>query len=185
MRSFGWCVIVGLILLGSSGASPECAEQASGPSGGPTVKAAALEHEAREIETMLIAPCCWREQVSVHQSEAADQVKQEIRAMLAAGLTRQQVLDRFVGAYGVRILAEPPDAGVGRVLHHAPWLAGLVSLVGLALVIRRVTRREARGAQEEEASRTGLPGTPVAEPAPGDAEGAYRQRLDDELRDMD
>jgi hypothetical protein len=31
-----------------------------------------LEREARAIETMLIAPCCFSQQVSVHQSAAAD-----------------------------------------------------------------------------------------------------------------
>ena len=105
--------------------------------------------------------------------------------MLAAGLTRQEVLDRFVSAYGVRILAEPPDAGVGRVLHHAPWVVGLFSLVGLALVIRRVTGRAGKTTPEEEAPRTCSPEAAVTETASGDADEAYRDRLDDELRDLD
>ena len=184
MRRTGWWVVALLLLAPSS--SMRVATQQTVPAiGGAGVKAAALEHEARHIETMLIVPCCWREQVSVHQSEAAEQVKEEIRAMLGAGLTRQQVLDRFVSAYGVRILAEPPDAGIGRVLHHAPWVVGLFGLVGLAFVIRHVTRREARATPEEEAPVTGLPGTAVTAPASDAAERAYRQRLDDELRDLD
>jgi cytochrome c-type biogenesis protein CcmH/NrfF len=180
MRRLGsW--VVALLVLAPVWTGPARGEQGV-PNGDAGVKAVALEREARQIETMLIAPCCWREQVSVHQSEAAEQVKQEIRAMLAAGLTRQQVLDRFVSGYGARILAEPPDAGFGRVLHHAPWVLGLSSLVGLAFVITRVTRREARGRPKGEAPGTG---TAVTEAASGDAEAAYRQRLDDELRDLD
>jgi cytochrome c-type biogenesis protein CcmH/NrfF len=149
--------------------------------GGPP-DASAAEHEARRIEAMLIAPCCWREQVSVHQSEAAEQVKQEVRAMLAAGLTRQQVLDRFVSSYGPRILAEPPNAGFGRVLHQAPWVAGLSSLVGLALVIRHVTKR--RPDRQETAGGSLSASVPQdGEPAEGDVR--YGHQLDDELRNLD
>jgi len=182
MRSFGWCLLV-FVLLGA-GAWQSAAQQPGRANAAAAAQPAALEREARQIETMLIAPCCWREQVSVHQSEAAEQVKQEVRAMLAAGLTRQQVLDRFVSGYGVRILAEPPDAGFGRVLHHAPWVVGLGSVVGLAFFVRHVTRRRTGNEQPDNehphslAERTG----------PGDmapAEDDLQQRLDDELRDLD
>ena len=181
VRWLGWMFVTLVVVVGPTGAWPAQARQANGE---VAAKAAALEHEARQIETMLIAPCCWREQVSVHQSEAAEQVKQEVRAMLAAGLTRQQVLDRFVSGYGVRILAEPPDAGFGRVLHHAPWVVGLGSVVGLAFFVRHVTRRRTGNEQPDNehphslAERTG----------PGDmapAEDDLQQRLDDELRDLD
>ncbi len=68
----------------------------------------AQEREARQIESMVIAPCCFSQQVSVHQSPAADQMKKEIRLMLAAGQTRQQILEAFVAQHGEQILAEPP-----------------------------------------------------------------------------
>src|SRR5450756_1639800 len=53
---------------------------------------AALEQEARQIEHMIIAPCCWMQPVSDHQSQASDEVKQQIRQWLGSGMTRQQVL---------------------------------------------------------------------------------------------
>ncbi|MEJ2083624.1 MAG: hypothetical protein P8Y94_16010, partial [Acidobacteriota bacterium] len=34
-----------------------------------------LESEAKEIETMLIAPCCWTQPVSEQYSAAADQIR--------------------------------------------------------------------------------------------------------------
>lgn len=183
MWSFGWWVVA-LVLLGPAGASPTRAQQAERANADPAVKAAALEHEARQIEPMLIAPCCWTEQVSRHHSEAAAQVKQEIRAMLTAGLTRQQVLDRFVGAYGVRILAEPPDAGFSRVLHRAPWVMGLGSVVGLAFFLRHITRRRVAEAQADERGPVS-PAEPVDPGAGSPLEDDYRQQLDDELRDLD
>ena len=183
MRSFGWCLLA-CVLLGPAGAWQAAAQQPWRANAAAAVQPATLEREARQIETMLIAPCCWREQVSVHQSEAAEQVKQEVRAMLAEGLARQQVLDRFVGAYGVRILAEPPDAGFGRVLHHAPWVVGLGSVVGLAFFVRHVTRRRTGNEQPDDEH----PRSPAERTGPGDmapAEDDLQQRLDDELRDLD
>jgi cytochrome c-type biogenesis protein CcmH len=185
MRSFGWCVVA-LVLLEPAWASPARAQQLGRSNADAVGKTAALEHEARQIETMLIAPCCWAEQVSLHHSEAAEQVKREIRTMLAAGMVRQQVLDAFVERYGVRILAEPPDRGFGRILYHAPWIVGLGSVVGLAFVIRRVTRR--RGVKEttEEDVQPDAAEVAIVPDRGGDApDDAYTQRLDDELRDLD
>jgi cytochrome c-type biogenesis protein CcmH len=184
VKCLEWCV-VGLLLVTPAAASAAPQPVASQPSADAAAKAASLEREARQIETMLIAPCCWREQVSVHQSEAAQQVKQEIRTMLGAGMVRQQVLDAFVERYGVRILAEPPDEGFGRVLYHAPWIVGLGSAAGLVLLIRRITRRPgpdgpagARG-QPDGAAPTSPPERETA------IEESYTRRLDDELRNLD
>ncbi len=151
----------------------------SDPTAQNPTSAAALEREARQIETMLIAPCCWREQVSVHQSEAAEQVKGEIREMLAAGMVRKQVLDAFVARYSVRILAEPPDRGFARLLYHAPWIVGLGSAVGVTLMIVRFTRRRRTRAQpSSDEIDSDLPG-------PDGTLDEANDRLDEELRNLD
>jgi cytochrome c-type biogenesis protein CcmH/NrfF len=184
LKWLGWCVVA-LVLATPAAAGVAPASGGNQPSADAAANAGGLEREARQIETMLIAPCCWMEQVSVHHSEAAEQVKQEIRTMLAAGLTRQQILDGFVERYGDRILAEPPDRGFGRVLYQTPWILGLGGVVALVLFMRRVTGRSgpdapagARGQPEGAAPRN----TPEHGTA---AEGSYEQRLDDELRDLD
>jgi cytochrome c-type biogenesis protein CcmH len=131
----------------------------------------ALEREAKLLETKLIAPCCWAQQVSLHQSPAADEIKQNIRRLLAEGKTGQQILDGYVAEYGDRILAEPPARGFNAALYVAPWvfLAGSVGLV--VVMIRRW--------------RTSGPGPAGAEPvsAPPDAEES--ERIDEELRNLD
>jgi cytochrome c-type biogenesis protein CcmH len=129
---------------------------------------ATLEREARAIEAMLIAPCCWSQQVSVHQSAASDEIKQTIRRLLGEGKTRQQILDGYVERYGDRILAEPPARGFSAVLYVLPWvfLAGGVGLV--VLVFRRLRGPATAGA-------------PAAS-APSEEESA---RIDEELRDLD
>jgi cytochrome c-type biogenesis protein CcmH len=140
---------------------------------------AALEREARQLETMLIAPCCWLQPVSQHQSQASDDVKQQIRVLLAAGKTRQEVLDAFAAQYGPRILAEPPATGVGRLLYVGMPLAFVLSAGALVLFLKKATARRRVPA----AAPPGTTGTPAD--TTGTPDDAYTERLDDELRDMD
>jgi cytochrome c-type biogenesis protein CcmH len=134
--------------------------------------AADLERDAREIESMLIAPCCFSQQVSVHQSPAADEVRADVRVRLAAGQTRREILDAYVARYGKRILAEPPAEGFDLTLYLVPIFTLLLSGAALGFVVRRFARRKPQ--------RTGTADA-TAPPADVDAE----TRLDDELRDLD
>jgi cytochrome c-type biogenesis protein CcmH len=172
MRGLGWSLMVLLVAV----AQPASARQAA-VEPAPPILAAPLEQEARQIERMLIAPCCWMQPVSEHASQASDEVKRQIRGWLGRGMTRQQVLDAFVEQYGVRILAEPPNRGFSRFLYLTPWLVFGVSTAGLVVLVRKMT-----------AGRSGV-GTAAAsapsEPAADRAAASYEQRLDDELRDMD
>jgi cytochrome c-type biogenesis protein CcmH len=131
------------------------------------------EREARAIETMLVAPCCFSQQVSEHQSEAADEVRRDVRARLAAAQTRQEILDAYVAQYGKRILAEPPARGFDAVLYVLPAVTLVLSAGLLAVVVRRFARARA-------APATTGPDGGAAPPDPDD-----EARLDDELRDLD
>lgn len=128
-----------------------------------------VEQEARRIESMLIAPCCFSQQVSEHQSEASLQVRQDIRARLEAGQTREQILDAYVAQYGKRILAEPEMEGVGALAIAIP--AALLVLTGIALAI--LIRRFARARP--------VASPPVLETVPP----SLVEKLDTELRDLD
>jgi cytochrome c-type biogenesis protein CcmH len=90
-----------------------------------------LEAHARALEARLMAPCCYSQTVDVHDSDAARQVRAELRHWLREGLGEQEVLDRFVERYGARILAVPPASGFNRWLYWLPaWLtAGATAAV--------------------------------------------------------
>jgi cytochrome c-type biogenesis protein CcmH len=134
-----------------------------------------LDREARAIEAMLIAPCCYSQQVSVHQSAAADEVRREVRTMLGAGKTRQEILDHYVGRYGARILATPPAEGINLVLYITP-VAVLIGSIGLvAFVIRRFSAAVPAGV-EPPGDRRRPTGTPLVD---------VEARLEDELRELD
>jgi len=131
---------------------------------------AALEKQAKAIEAMLIAPCCWQQQVSLHQSAAADEIKLTVRRLLADGKTQQQILDQYVAEYGDRILAEPPARGFSAALYVAPWLF-LAGSIGLVVVVVRKLRVPA------------APAPPDA--APAAANDDESERIDQDLRNLD
>jgi cytochrome c-type biogenesis protein CcmH len=137
---------------------------------GSALTGADLEREARALEAMIIAPCCFSQQVSVHQSPAADEVRKDVRLRLAAGETREQILNAYVSRYGKRILAEPPAEGFDLALYLLPPLMLLGSAAVVVWLVRRFSGRAVAGATEP------------ARLVPG---GDYDEKLDDELRDLD
>lgn len=139
---------------------------------GRPVLGADVEQETRELESMLIAPCCFSQQVSVHHSAAADEVRQDIRKRLSAGETREQILDAYVAQYGKRILAEPPAEGMALVLYILPPLALVLTAAVVVLIVRRFTASQAAQA-------------PVAYSTPVPIDERYSEELDEELRDLD
>lgn len=139
------------------------------------VHAQDLEREARDIEAALIAPCCFSQQVSVHQSPAADDVKKDIRKRLAAGESRAEILAAYRAQYGKRVLAEPPAEGVDRILKWVPTLGLVLTAALVVFVVRRFASR--RG--------TAAPALAAAAGAADGADARYTSELDEQLRDLD
>ncbi len=132
----------------------------------------AQEAEARRLEAELIAPCCWSQQVSVHQSAAAAEIKRDIRERLAVGATKREILDAYVAQYGPAILTEPPAKGWNWLLYLLPPAVFVASGFLLVVLVRRLTAK-----------------VPAADPEPrteGTTESpADEDRVDDELCRLD
>ncbi len=63
--------------------------------------------------------------------------RSELSAMIASGLTDQQVLDSFAAKYGATVLAAPPTKGFDLVAWIAPFAVFAAALLGTILLIRR------------------------------------------------
>ena len=128
------------------------------------------EETARELEAMLIAPCCWSQPVSQHYSEAADQIRREVREYLAAGKSKQEILDYYVSQYGERILASPRPRGFNLLAYVLPW-AFLIA--GTAIVVSFLKRqtRQLPDKQESKADR-------------GPLDEEYARRVEKEMREL-
>jgi len=96
------------------------------------------EETAHELEAILIAPCCWSQPVSQHYSEAADQIRREVREFLAAGKSKQAILDYYVSKYGERILASPRPRGFNLLAYVLPWV---FLLAGMTIVVIFLKKR--------------------------------------------
>lgn len=84
-----------------------------------------------------IAPCCWRENLLVHHSPLADEMRAEIEQMVTAGRSDDEIRQVFVQRHTVRVLAMPE--GVRR--QWLMWMPVLMLLVGAGLVVRYIGRK--------------------------------------------
>lgn len=100
-----------------------------------------LEEQARDLERLLIAPCCWRQPVADHFSAEADQMRGEIRALLGEGKTQEEILDFYVAQYGQAILAKPPYRGFNLLAYVLPGCFLLVLGGGLGWIAVKSRRR--------------------------------------------
>jgi cytochrome c-type biogenesis protein CcmH len=98
------------------------------------------EARARAIDDQLIAPCCFSQTVANHNSAIAEQIKAEVRQMLAAGSTEREIMDFYVGKYGERILASPRASGFNLLAYVMPGIALVTGLAGVVIVLRRWRR---------------------------------------------
>ncbi len=123
--------------------------------------------KAREIEDQLIAPCCWSQTVAQHYSEVSEQIRQEVRAMLEAGKSRDEILDYYVAQYGERILAAPRARGFNTLAYILPWTA---LTAGTWLLIVRLRKLR-------------LPAPAEAPPPRPDPE--YLARVEQEIKELE
>lgn len=65
--------------------------------------------QAKDLEAHLLAPCCWRETLTVHQSQIASALRDELRKRLARGESAAHIEADLVARYGQRIYAQLPD----------------------------------------------------------------------------
>jgi len=79
-----------------------------------------LDQKALKIEQQLMAPCCWSQTVNNHESGIAKEMKTQIRQMLVAGKSSDEILTHFIALHGKRILAKPPVAGFDILAYVLP-----------------------------------------------------------------
>ena len=99
---------------------------------------------AQRLEGMLIAPCCFVNTVAEHRSPLSDEVREEVRAMVARGATETEILDAFVAKYGERILAAPKPQGFNLFAYVMPVVALAVGAVVIAFTLYRHRPRPAK-----------------------------------------
>jgi cytochrome c-type biogenesis protein CcmH/NrfF len=104
----------------------------------PASAATANDQEARikRIEASVLAPCCYTEPVSIHQSEIAVKMRLEIARWVAAGRTDREILDTYVQQYGSKVLVDPRTIP-GWWAPWIPWLTVIAAMCFGFWLLRR------------------------------------------------
>ncbi|MBN1568952.1 MAG: cytochrome c-type biogenesis protein CcmH [Acidobacteria bacterium] len=156
MKSSIMCSIGAIILAAALPAAPSFSAQST-----------SISEKAREIEDLLIAPCCWTQPVSQHYSEEADAIRKEVREMLAAGKSRDEILDYYVSQYGERILAVPRPRGFYALVFVLPWVALITGAWLLVILLKKLR-------------------APAAAPAPSPLpDSRYSSVIEKEMKDLE
>lgn len=148
---------------------------------GPALAALTPEQEslARSIEGKVMAPCCWTQTVADHQSDIAEQMKAEIRNLIAQGRSEEEILDQYVDRYGPAILATPRADGFDLLAYVLPVAAAVAGAIIITLWLMKRSRLSTPDGERE--------GTALdkGSTSPGLQDRSLRTRLDDELSEFD
>src|SRR3954454_19153722 len=123
-----------------------------------------------DVEDEVMCPVCGTA-LNLSFSPQADRERAFIRREIAAGKTKDEIIDALVAQYGTQVLAEPPKSGFDLTAWLVPGLAIIVAAVLIAFGPRR-WRRPGRSREDE----------PEPDPALDPAE---RDRLDSDLARYD
>lgn len=133
------------------------------------------ESLASRIDGKLIAPCCYTQTVAVHDSQKAQEIKMQVRLLIAQGKGEGEILDTFVAQYGEEILAAPRASGFNWLAYLLPVVVVLVAMGGVAVLVVRWRDGRERPAQVPVLSRDDA----------GVGSDPLRRRLEDELSRYD
>lgn len=140
--------------------------------GAAVISRAVPQSRAEQVEAIaaeLRCPTCQALSVADSRSDAATEIRRQIDALLAEGLTADEVKRHFVDRYGEWILLSPTSPGAWLV----PAIVTLLAIAALAIWLRR--ERPEPGSGNESDGR-------VVERGPDER---YRERVRDELEALD
>ena len=106
----------------------------SGTDGSVAARAEAISERVR-------CPTCRGQSVADSAAPAATAIRNEIRRRVDAGQDSGAIEAYLVGRYGDDILLTPPDSGVGSLVWILPVVALGAGGAGLAVALRRWSRR--------------------------------------------
>jgi cytochrome c-type biogenesis protein CcmH len=110
------------------------------PSATPTAADPVLEARMRAITVELRCLVCQNQTIADSHADLAVDLRQEVRELLARGLTDDQVRRYMTDRYGDFVLYRPPLKPSTVVLWLGPAALLAIALAALAVVIRRRAR---------------------------------------------
>lgn len=98
-----------------------------------------LHRRMLDIAEDLRCAVCQNEPISESNADLARDMREIIREQLAAGKSRDEIIDYFVARYGEYVLMKPPYGGAGFWVWLGPLvLVVLIGVTGLFYIRRRL-----------------------------------------------
>jgi cytochrome c-type biogenesis protein CcmH len=147
-----------------------------------------LDQQVHDVASQLRCPVCQGESVADAPSTLAQQMRSVIRSQLAAGKSKQQVIDYFLSRYSAQdIVWSPPWQGFTLLAWLVPIILLLAGLVLLVFIWRDWRLQSAALSSEDDSASV------IVDPTRHDGEDVednaalseYRARLEQELADED
>ena len=106
----------------------------------PVAADPALEARVLRISAELRCLVCQNQTIADSNADLANDLRRQVREMLAKGQSDQQVIDYMTQRYGDFVLYRPPLKSTTLLLWAGPMLLLIGGLATLALVLRRRSR---------------------------------------------
>jgi cytochrome c-type biogenesis protein CcmH len=123
------------------------------------VAASASEDPVLEVRTMAISSelrclVCQNQTIADSHAELAIDLRNQVREMLVAGKSEQEITDYMTARYGDFVLYRPPFKAVTALLWIGPAVMVVIGLGVLFVVLRRRSRMDADQFEPEEPEST-------------------------------
>lgn len=102
----------------------------------------------------------------------ADQIKADVKKMIQAGMTEDQILNAYVAQHGQTVLAAPPARGFNLTAWLIPFAGFLVGATALAVYLKR---------QRKDDDDPQNPNGKMSRKTPEEYDEYYREQLKKEL----
>ena len=120
------------------------AQQVIGPPKGLPMAGAQLDRRTNEVASLLRCPVCQGLSVADSPSTVAQDMKQQVRELLARGYTQEQILAYFEHSYGQFVLQKPKFQGVAALV----WLLPMAALIFGAIVVFSKAKQLEKGPEK-------------------------------------
>jgi cytochrome c-type biogenesis protein CcmH len=113
-----------------------------------------LDARVMAISSELRCLVCQNQTIADSHAELAIDLRKQVREMLLAGKSEQEITDYMTARYGDFVLYRPPFKAVTALLWVGPAAMVLIGLGALFVVLRRRSRMDANQFEPEEPEST-------------------------------
>lgn len=125
---------------------------------------AALETRAHQVGALLRCPVCQGLSVADSPSGMAQNMRAQVRDLVAAGFDQEQILSYFERSYGESVRLDPALRGVNWLV----WLGPAAGLLAGVAIVARALRRPPSGPVVESRAARSADAPPARPPDAGD-----------------